>query len=66
MIMSIADRMSKAQKIKMMPATEKDPESQREGLLKVLLHFAYLLNVMECVSVCVYMCICIWKGSGCG
>ena len=34
MILSIADRMSKAQKIKMMPATEKDPENQREHLIK--------------------------------
>ncbi|XP_065684113.1 RNA polymerase-associated protein LEO1 [Hydra vulgaris] len=34
MTMSIADRMSKAQKIKMMPATELDPESQRKTMLK--------------------------------
>lgn len=34
MTMSIADRMNKAQKVKMMPAMEKDPESQRESALK--------------------------------
>jgi len=34
MTQSIADRMNKAQKVKMMPAMEKDPESQRESALK--------------------------------
>lgn len=33
--MSIAERMNKAQKVKMMPAMERDPESQRETALKV-------------------------------
>lgn len=35
MTMSIAERMNKAQKVKMMPAMERDPESQRENALKV-------------------------------
>ena len=35
MTQSIADRMNKTQKVKMMPAMEKDPESQRESALKV-------------------------------
>lgn len=34
MTMSIAERMSKTQKIKMMPATEHDPETQRLSLMK--------------------------------
>jgi len=34
MTMSIADRMAKAQQIKFMPATERDPESQRENSIK--------------------------------
>jgi len=35
MTMSIADRMAKAQKVKMIVPTEKDPESQRTSALKV-------------------------------
>ena len=35
MTMSIAERMNKAQKVKMMPAMEHDPESHRENALKV-------------------------------
>lgn len=34
MTMSIADRMAKAQKVKIMPATERDPESQRVSAMK--------------------------------
>ena len=33
--MSIADRMQKAQRIKLLPAMERDPENQRSSALKV-------------------------------
>ena len=35
MTLSIADRASKAQKIKMLPAAGMDPEAQRSELIKV-------------------------------
>lgn len=54
MTMSIADRMAKAQQIKFMPATERDPESQRENSIKVdiifLLSPEYKINF---INICI-------------
>ena len=45
MTLSIADRFSKAQKIRVLPAVGKDPESQRLERIKV--------------GLCVCVCVCV-------
>ena len=63
MTLSIADRFSKAQKIRVLPAVGKDPESQRLERIKVHnIHSGHLLLDSQVGFIHSYACMCTIQG----